>query len=372
MEIKSAQTIVGELLQSAGIRINGNSPGDIHVHNDLFYGRALKEGALGLGESYMDGWWDCLSIDSFFDKILNANLGDKIKKSKRLLLKIALAKWINLQTKKRSLEVGIKHYDLSFSLFQNMLDRRMNYSCGYWKTANDLDEAQIKKLELCCQKLMLKPGMRLLDIGCGWGSLSKYAAEHYGVSVVGITISKEQYAFAKKNCEGLPVDIRFQDYRDVTGTFDRIASLGMFEHVGHLNYFRFMRHVSQCLTDDGIFLLHTIGDNVTEVPNEWITKYIFPHGMLPSISLIGKAIENIFVMEDWHNFGSDYDKTLLAWHQKFEQHWDQLKSEYDERFHRMWSYYLLSCAGSFRARTMQLWQIVLTKKGLRGGYQSVR
>lgn len=372
MKIQTAKQIILDLLNSANIHVNGNQPTDIQVFNEKFYQRALQEGALGLGETYVEGWWDCLKLDEFISKLLLANLDNKIKKSKRLLFKIALAKLINLQTKKRALFVGKKHYDLGLALFQNMLDSQMNYTCAYWKNADSLDAAQIAKLELTCQKLLLKPGMRLLDVGCGFGALAKYAAKNYGVHVVGITISKEQYQYAKINTQELPIEIRFQDYRDVNESFDRIVSLGMFEHVGHLNYSLYMQVIHRCLKDDGIFLLHTIGDNVTEVPNEWITKYIFPHGMLPSITLIGKAIEGLFVMEDWHNFGPDYDKTLMAWQQNFEMNWEKIKSEFDDRFFRMWNYYLLSCAGGFRSRGMQLWQIVLTKRGLAGRYDAPR
>ncbi len=372
METKSVKRVFEKLLDSTDVTLNGESPWDIKVHNPQFYQRTLNQGALGLGESYMEGWWDCQKIDVFIDKILRANLGDKIKKSKLLMLKMFFLKFLNYQTKKHSLEVAEKHYDLSNELFQAMLDSRMNYTCGYWKEAKTLEEAQRAKLKLTCDKLLLKPGMRLLDIGCGWGGFAKFAAENYGVSVVGVTISKEQCHYAQKVCEGLPIDIRFQDYRDIQEKFDRIVSLGMFEHVGHRNYATYMKVVSHCLVDDGLFVLHTIGDNVTEVPNEWITKYIFPHGMLPSAQLIGKAIEGLFVMEDWHNFGTDYDKTLMSWHENFEKAWPTLKSQYDERFYRMWNYYLLSCAGNFRARSVQLWQIVLSKNGLAGGYQAPR
>lgn len=367
-----SKSIVTELLQDAGITINGNHPGDIKVNNAKFYNRVLQDSSLGLGESYMDSWWDCENLDIFFDKLLRANTSSKIKKSTRLMLKYFFAKIINLQTKRRALEVGKKHYDLGNSLFKGMLDPKMNYTCGYWKHATTLEEAQIAKVDLVCRKMHLKPGLRILDIGCGWGAFAKYAAEHYGVNVVGVTISTQQYEYAKENCRGLPIDIRFQDYRDLSGKFDRIVSLGMFEHVGHLNYRTFMKVVFDCLASDGLFLLHTIGGNSSVTfAEEWIAKYIFPNGMIPSIAQIGKAAENLFVMEDWHNFGPYYDKTLLAWYQNFHQHWDEIKSQYDERFYRMWTYYLLSCAGVFRAREMQLWQIVFSK-GLPSVYEGMR
>ena len=372
MKNSTAKNIVTELLQSAGITINGNARYDIQIHDEDFYAAVLHERELGLGESYVEGGWDCAHLDEFFDHILCANLEKKIKKSKLLFFKIIMAKIINLQNKRRAWMVGKKHYDLGDPLFHAMLDGNMNYTCGYWKNAHSLEDAQQAKLELTCQKLSLKPGMRLLDIGCGWGALAKYAAEKYGVSVVGATISRNQYDHIKDYCKGLPIEIRLQDYRDIEGQFDRICSLGMFEHVGESNYSTYMRVVDRCLADDGLFLLHTIGDNFIGPANEWISKYIFPNGVLPTISLIAKATEGLFVMEDWHNFGADYDKTLMAWQQNFERHWPQLKSEYDDRFYRLWNYYLLSCAGAFRARTAQLWQVVFSKAGIRGGYQAPR
>lgn len=374
MERNFAKRLTRELLRMADITINGSAPWDIQIYNDRFYSRVLAEGQLGLGEAYMDKWWDCSELDAFIYRLVNHNLENKINKNKLTLLKLFFARLFNLQTKVRALHVGKKHYDLGNYLFENMLDTRMNYTCGYWKTANNLDEAQLAKLDLVCQKLYLKPGMKLLDIGCGWGALAKHASEQFGVEVVGITISKEQMEWAKKNCQGLPVEIRFQDYRDVNEQFDRVASLGMFEHVGHLNYRTYLDVVHRVLKEDGLFLLHTIGSNVTYFrTNEWTNKYIFPNGGLPSIAQIGKAAEKLFVMEDWHNFGPDYDKTLLAWNENFKNAWDsKLKSYYDDRFYRMWNYYLLSSAGSFRARDLQLWQIVFSKKGVPFGYQSVR
>jgi cyclopropane-fatty-acyl-phospholipid synthase len=367
---KSAQKVIDDLLFLAGVKPNGKEPWDPQIHNEEFYIRVLNEGSLGLGESYMDGWWDCRQLDQFFDRIFVTDIENKVKLNQWLWPKLLLLRLFNHQSKKRALIVGQRHYDLGNDLFQVMLDRRMNYTCGYWHNAADLDMAQRNKLELSCQKLKLKPGMRVLDIGCGFGSFAKYAAENYGVSVVGITISKEQQEYAQKNCVGLPVEIRFQDYRDIHERFDRIVSLGMFEHVGYLNYRSYMQKAADCLHDDGLFLLHTIGNNITtSFCDPWINKYIFPNGMLPSMHQISKAVEGLFVMENWVNFGAYYDKTLMAWHDNFEQHWPSIQSQYDERFYRMWRYYLLSCAGGFRARSMQLWQIVLSKHGVRGGYE---
>jgi len=372
MKDNRSKKIVRNLLKYADIKINGNKPWDIKVHKEEFYKRVLFQGNLGLGESYMEGWWDCENLDQFFYKIVRANLRGKIKPIFLLPLYIK-SKIFNRQKKSRALQVAEAHYDKGNDLYRVILDKRLTYSCGYWKKTKNLEEAQETKLDLICKKLNLKPGQKILDIGCGWGSFAKYAAEKYKVKVVGITVSKEQIALAKKLCKGLPVEIRLQDYRYVNEKFDHIVSLGMFEHVGVKNYRKYMEVVHRCLKEDGLFLLHTIAGNKTVYQSDsWFNKYIFPNGMLPSIKQIGESIEELFVMEDWHNFGSDYDKTLMAWFRNFDKNWNKIKKNYDERFYRMWKYYLLPMAGTFRARKNQLWQIVLSKKGILKGYNSIR
>jgi len=357
----------------ADVNVNGDRPWDITVHDERMYTRVLSEGSLGLGESYMDGWWDCKALDQFFHKILSARLDQKVPWNLTTLLHFLHAKLLNLQTKERAFQVGEQHYDLGDDLFERMLDKQMIYSCGYWQHAQNIDQAQEDKLELICKKLQLQPGMRVLDIGCGWGGLARYMAQNYGVSVVGVTISKEQAATAQRLCKDLPVTIRLQDYRDLNETFDRIVSVGMFEHVGTKNYATYMAVAHRCLKDDGLFLLHTIGNDQTNpTPDPWINKYIFPNGILPSIKQIGDAVDGNFVMEDWHNFGADYDTTLMAWHANFQKSWPQLQKKYGDRFYRMWNYYLLSCAGLFRSRGIQLWQVMLSKTGVPGGYRSIR
>ena len=371
MEDKALKTI-SRLFKYADVKINGNRPWDIKVHKGEFYKKVLAQGSLGLGESYMGSWWDSKKLDQFVYKILYADLNKKIL-PKSLIFHIIKSKIFNLQSKSRAFQIGKKHYDKGNDLYKAMLDKRLVYSCGYWKKAKNLDQAQEAKFDLICKKLNLKSGQKILDIGCGWGSFAKYAAEKYKVRVVGITVSKEQVAIAKKLCEGLPVEIRLQDYRDIDEKFDHIVSIGMFEHVGVKNYRKFMEVVHKILKDDGLFLLHTIGRNSSVTATEpWIAKYIFPNSMLPSIKQIGESIENLFVMEDWHNFSADYDKTLMAWFKNFKKNWSKIKKNYDKRFYRMWKYYLLASAGSFRARKNQLWQIVLSKKGVYGGYKSVR
>jgi len=359
-----SESIMRTLLSSAEIEVNGNNPFDIQVHEDRFYRRLLSDGALGLGESYMDGWWDCEAIDQFICQALKADLEAKVESNWKSFLHILKFKLFNMQKVSRAFEVGEQHYDIGNDLYQAMLDKRLNYTCGYWKNAKDLDEAQEAKLDLVCKKLNLEPGMTILELGCGWGSFAKYAAEKYGIEVTGVTISKEQVNLGKELCKGLPVEIKLADYRNVTGSYDRVISIGIMEHVGYKNYRTYMHVVDRTLKSNGLAFIHTIGGNVsTTHANAWTEKYIFPNGMSPSIAQLGKAMEGLFVVEDWHNFGPDYDKTLMAWYENFKNAWPQLKSKYGDRFFRMWKYYLLSCAGGFRARDNQLWQIVMTRPG---------
>ncbi len=364
MKKDGEKSIVRGLLEEAGVTLNGDQPFDIQVSDERFYRRVLGEGAMGLGESYMDEWWDCRAIDQFIDKILRARIQSRMKVNWQLAWHTLKAKILNLQSPSRSFQVGEEHYDIGNYLFRAMLDTRMNYSCAYWKNADSLDEAQEAKLDLICRKLNLRPGMTILEFGCGWGAFARYAAEKYGAEIRGVTVSREQVDLGRKVCEGLPVKIDLMDYRKVTGRYDRVISIGFFEHVGSRNYRSYIKKVAESLKDDGIAFTHTIGDNIsTTTCNPWITKYIFPGGMFPSIAQIGRAMEGRLVMEDWHNFGEDYDRTLMAWYSNFEAAWPRLKEQYDQRFYRMWRFYLLSSAAAFRSRTIQLWQIVMTKPG---------
>ncbi len=367
---------VEQLLAKAGVTINGAQPYDLQVHDARLYDRVLSSGSLALGESYMDGWWDALDLATFFHNVFTAHLERQVEPLS-MLWTVAKASVFNLQNKDRSRQVGMQHYDVGNDLYRRMLDSRLVYSCGYWSSpttpAQNLDDAQEQKLDLVCRKLGIKAGQTILDIGCGWGGFAKFAAERYGVKVVGITISKEQAMLAREACHGLDVEIRFEDYRDTTGTFDHIVSIGMFEHVGPKNYRSFMQKVKSLLTDEGLFLLHTIGQTKSyHAGDAWMDKYIFPGGVLPSVAQVGKSIDDLLVMEDWHNFGPDYHKTLMVWAHNFETYWPEMKDRYDERFYRMWRYYLYICAGYFSARQSQLWQIVLSKDGVPGGYRSIR
>ena len=369
----SAREFCEGLLKKADIQIGGDRPWDIAVHDERFFDRVIRYGTLGLGEAYMENWWDANELDAFIYKGLIAHLDTAIRFNFASFLAVARAYLLNLQSSSRAFKVGEVHYDLGNDLYSSMLGKRMVYTCGYWARAKTLDEAQEAKLDLVCKKIGLKKGDRILDIGCGWGSFAKFAAEKYGASCVGITVSKEQAALARERCKGLPVEIHVQDYREVREQFDHIISLGMFEHVGVKNYRTYFEMADRCLKEDGFFLLHTIGYGISQLTSDpWLTKYIFPGGVIPSIAQIGKAVEGLFTMEDWHNFSADYDKTLMAWFKNFDAAWPTLRATYGDRFYRMWKYYLLSCAGAFRARNIQLWQVVLSPHGVPGGYQSIR
>lgn len=367
--------IIAELFGLADIRIDGDRPHDIRVHSPKVFDAILSRWSLGLGETYMDGLWDCPRLDQMVTRLLAADLNNQVTGLARLrtVSEVLRAKLLNLQSHSRAFQVGEEHYDLGNDLFERMLDPRMIYSCAYWEHAADLTQAQDHKLEMICRKLKLQPGDRLLDIGCGWGGLAAYAATHYGVTVTGITISKEQQAYARNVCQGLPVTIALTDYRDLDQRFNKIVSVGMFEHVGEKNYSVYLDTVGRLLEDDGLFLLHTIGSDVTtQATDAWIDKYIFPNGKIPSARELASALESRFLIEDWHNFGPDYDRTLMAWHENFVRAWPELASRYPQRFYRMWEFYLLSCAGYFRSRQGQLWQLVLTKRHRKEVYRSIR
>ena len=362
---------VERMFSVADIKLNGDRPWDVQVRNEAIYGRILRQGSLGLGDGYVDDWWECKRLDEFFFRIYKAGL--QTTKSWGDWCEILRSVLFNQQKLSRAFQIGQHHYDIGNDLYQCMLDKRLIYSCAYWKEASNLDDAQEAKLELIARKLKLKPGMRVLDVGCGWGGTAKYLAERYQVNVVGITVSQEQVKLAKQFCRGLPIEVRFQDYRSVQETFDRVVSVGMIEHVGYKNYPTFMDMVRRCLKKDGLFLLQTVGINRTTIcPDRWIVHRIFPNSMLPSMKQLGGAIEGRFVLEDVHNFGPDYDKTLMHWFQNFQQSWDLLKTNYDERFFRTWKYFLLSCAGVFRSRAIQLWQLVLSPQGVEGCYRAPR
>jgi len=362
-----------EYLESIDVEINGNRPWDLTVHNPDLFKSILFNGSLGFGESYMKGWFDCERLDLFFEKVLKQGVSTEIQ-SIPLFLGRVKSKFRNLQSISRAFQVAEQHYDIGNDLFSLMLDKTMMYTCGYWtKDVNTLEESQLAKLDLVAKKLDLKPGMKVLDIGCGWGGAAKHFANNYGVNVVGITVSKEQIAYAKENSDNMDVDFRLMDYRDLNETFDAIYSIGMFEAVGYKNYREFFEIVRDCLKDNGTFLLHTIGANEsTTTTDPWVEKYIFPNGMMPSAKQITEASEGIFIFDDWHNIGPHYDKTLMCWYENFVNNYEKLKTKYDNEFYRMWTFWLLSSAANFRSRTLQLWQVLFSLEGSERPIQTYR
>lgn len=370
-----APAVLRDLVAAAAVRFNGDAPWDIQVLDADIYPLILAKGSLGFGEAYMDGLWECEHLDQLFHRLLSVDADETLARLSRLRLlgEILRHGLFNLQSHQRAFQVGERHYDIGNDVFQAMLDPTMSYSCAYWKDAADLDQAQLNKLDLICRKLELRPGERLLEIGCGWGGLARFAAQQYGVEVFGITVSKEQQSLARERCAGLPVSIELKDYRDLDGQFDKVVSVGMFEHVGPKNYGVFFDTVRRVLKDEGLFLLHTIGNYATTPKTDaWIDRYIFPNGKLPSARQLSAALEGRFLIEDWHNFGQDYDRTLMAWWDNFNRAWPGLEGKYSPRFYRMWKYYLMCCAGAFRARQGQLWQLVLSKRQRLHAYRSVR
>ena len=359
-----AAVMCRELLATADVIVDGDRPWDMQIHDARFYERVLRDGTLGVGESYVEGWWDSSALDQTIDHLMRARLGEAVSENWLLLAHAARARVVNLQSKTRSFGNGQRHYDIGNDLYEAMLDRRLLYTCAYWQAARTLDDAQDAKLELVCKKLGLRAGMRVLDLGCGWGGFAAYAAERYGVRVAGYTVSREQVRWANDHYASLPIEIRLDDYRNATGRYDAVVSIGLMEHVGPKNYRGYMELVDRCLEPGGIAFVHTIASNHARTHIEpWFDKYIFPNAVLPTLPQLIAATDGLFVVEDVHNIGEDYDRTLMAWWHNFDAAWPALRARYAEPFYRTWKYYLLASAGAFRARAQQLFQIVMTRPG---------
>ena len=404
---RHARQWLEELLAHADLRFNGGRPFDIRVHDERFFERVAGAGTLGAGEAYMEGWWDCEALDRMFTRAISAGLENRLRLNLHILALAVRHRLFNMQSRGRAPMVARRHYDFDNRLFETMLGPSMNYSCAWWSGLEDvkqgkerapgasadalpacypqqpgtrLDEAQNAKMELICRKLRLEPGMEVLDIGCGWGSLARYMAREYGCHVTGISVSRNQIAWARER-EAAPdgpaspgrLTWILGDYRDLRGEFDRIVSDGMFEHVGSKNYRRYFRTARGLLKPHGLFLLHTIGAlSLRAGCDPWISRYIFPNGQLPSLDAIVRACQGLFVLEDCHNLGADYDPTLMAWHERFESGLRSGDFQLTDAEARMFRYYLLSCAAAFRCRDIELWQIVLSPGGVAGGYEGVR
>jgi len=365
-----------------GVATNGRRPWDIAVHDERFYRQVLMHGTLGLGESYVNGLWNCEDLQAFFVRVISGRQEGKVPRWLGLASRMAgsLAGALNRQTRTRATRVVEVHYDLNPHLFEAMLGQTMAYTCAYWPSAETIDDAQRDKFDLICRKLRLKPGDRVLDIGCGFGSFARFAAGEYGCEVVGVTLSPAQAEYARRFCANLPVRVHVCDYRDLhvylgEGRFDSVVSVGMFEAVGRRNFRTYMEVVHRALKDRGLWLLHTIGADEWAV-EPWLARHIFPNGELPELGQIDGAVRGLFNIEDLHNFGTDYARTLAVWDERFRAHWSDIRrldvSVFTDRFFRTWTYYLACCAASFRSRNIQLWQVVMSKGCLSEGYRSVR
>ena len=353
--------IMRELLAGAGVTIGGTAPWDIQVHDQRLYTRVLRDGDLGVGESYVDGWWDCEALDQMIDRVTRARFS--LGGNWALLTHVAKARLLNLQVM-RPFEVGQRHYDVGNDLYRAMLGPRMMYTCAYFRDADTLDAAQEAKLDLVCRKIGLRPGMRVLDLGCGWAGFAAFAAEKYGASVVGYTVSKEQQAWAREHYGHLAIDIRLDDYRNATGRYDTVVSIGLMEHVGPKNHRAYMELAARLLNPGGVVFMHTIGGAGTRTHiDPWFDKYIFPNAVVPTLGQLVTAMEEVLVPEDIQNIGPHYDRTLMAWWQNFDAAWPTLRPRYGDRFYRMWRFYLLISAAYFRAREHNLYQIVATPVG---------
>ena len=368
-----AKNFVSKLLSHAGVTIGGSEPWDIQVNNDLFYTRTLR-GSLGFGEAYMDGHWDVESIDALFRRIIRKEVTRKpMVLANRAMLE-ARARLTNLQTRIGARAIAETHYDLDHRLYEFILGPYNQYTCCFFNQASSLEEAEVEKLEMVCNKLDLREGERVLDIGCGWGGFAKYAAETRGCRVSGISISREQIAYAREYTAGLPVEIVECDYRDLPKRFeaehfDKAVIIGMIEHVGYKNYRRIFEIVSRMLKNQGLFLLHTIGNSrMTRVVDPWIEKYIFRNSMAPAMAQLARSLEGLWVVQDWENYGHYYAPTLAHWQARFEQNWEQIKAlpvknRFDERFRRMFNYYFLSCKAGFETEYIYLWHLLMSKQG---------
>lgn len=370
----SEMSIFGPLLERAGIKVNGPDPWDIKVHNERLWQRVLSQGSLGLGEAYMDGWWDCDDLAEFFNRILSTRAWIHLKLTPAHVWQLLQARLLNMQNIARSRRVAAMHYNET-EAYAASLDARMTGSCGYWpEGVENVDQAQEAKLDMVCRKVQLKPGETVWDIGCGWGAFMGFAAEKYGANCVGVTVSPDQAEYGRKRYAGLPVEFQVKDYREFDGKADKIVSMGMFEHVGYKNYRTYFEKARSVIRgDDGLFMLHTIGQQESGTTiDPWLEKYIFPGGVIPSLAQIGKAIDGLWTTIDVHNIGPHYDRTLVAWNENFERKWTRRNTPEDVRFYRMWRYYLLCCAGGFRSRVLQVWQFVFSPVGVPEGYKTAR
>jgi cyclopropane-fatty-acyl-phospholipid synthase len=361
--------------ESRTFGIKGTGPsGTVIVKNPELYDRIVRDGSLGMGEGYMEGWWDAENGDiaSAIGVIISNHLEKAIRVSPSLLLSAASTKLFANVSRVRSKTNIQQHYDVGNDFYELFLDDNMAYTCAYQKDPNDtIEQMQDQKHERVARKLGLKAGESMVDLGCGFGGMLRYSAKNYGITGMGVTLSEGQYEWgnSKMKEEGLQDKIRIElkDYRDMTGTFDKVVSIGLAEHTWQRGYETFIGKVSELLKDGGIGLVHTIGSTAapSETTEAWINKYIFPDGRLPRLEELVEEMRRAgLTVAHVENLKLHYAETLRHWKEKFNKNRDAIQKlgpQYNEQFIRMWDYYLQVCEAGFRYGDLQLYQILFCK-----------
>jgi cyclopropane-fatty-acyl-phospholipid synthase len=365
----AAFKLTARLLERCGLAINGPAARDPQIHDERVYARLLKNGSVGAGEAFMDGWWDARDLSGCLEAVLRADLDAQFRGALfREKFRELRFQWLNRQTRELSRRVARDHYDLPFEFWRRMLGKTMQYSCAYWERgARDLDEAQVAKMELICRKLQLEEGLSVLETACGWGSLAHHMAAHHGVRVKAFTLSEQQYRYAVAHYSHPRVEFFCADYRDFAARhqgekFDRIASIGLVEHVGRRNLDVFFRMIQRFMKPEGWALVHGMGKQTPEATDPWITRYIFPGGEIPRLSHLVDSISRCALnVEDLHNLGLSYIPTLRAWLQSLSEPAGEGAPQ--GRALRMWVYFLSLSIAAFEARKLQLYHFILSHHG---------
>ena len=359
-------------------RCEGKLPGpvaEIVIHHPDVFSRLIREGDLGFCDSYLDGWWSSPDLQAFMDLVHDQqeSVYDGFPGQSLVRAMEKFRFWLQSNTKRQARKNISYHYDLGNDFYGLWLDDTMTYSSAIFKSGQeDLETAQIEKYKSMVDRMGVKPGDHVLEIGCGWGGFAEYAAKERGLKVTGLTISKEQLAYAQKRIAdaGLSdqVTLKLQDYRDETGVYDGIASIEMFEAVGEKYWPTYFKTVHNCLKPGAsatlqIILIEDKRWDTYRKGVDFIQKYIFPGGMLPSPRVLRNQVEQAGLKVcDTFEFGQSYSQTLRRWHETFNERWDQVASHgFDERFRRMWNFYLTACAGSFKGGICDVTQMTIER-----------
>jgi cyclopropane-fatty-acyl-phospholipid synthase len=373
---ENAELAVRKLVEVAGVPDTVFN--HLNVSDDSVWYDIITKANLGIAEGYMHGKIDVDPLPLFLSLLNDTSIGTRRKEKFDVLGMVIgaieaptqMMGWLfNLQTKELSSRVTKQHYDAGNDLYEVMLGPSMSYTCAYWKDAENLDQAQEAKFNLIMRKLELQPGMKVADLGMGWGTAAAYMHKHGKVNVTGVSLSEKQVEWAQNNLVKDGLRFIWSDYRehcedpDIVGTYDRIYSIGMFEHIGPKNYEPFFKCIKALLKPDGLAVVHTIGEpDFVAASDQFLEKYIFPGAVIPTLPMATKAFEHHFILEDFQNFGHDYSKTLAAWHVNSLKFFRENPNAYSPEFQRMWEYYLKMCEALFELRINQLWHFVLSPR----------